>query len=139
VATLLRTIFEQPDTDAVQAQMRHMLDALEAKFPQAAAHLDAAQGDVLAFTAFPREIWRQIWSNNPQERLNKEIRRRTDVVGIFPDRTALIRLVGAVLAEQNDEWTEARRYMGLDLLAKARIHPIESDTDETVLPTELTA
>jgi transposase-like protein len=139
VATLLRTIFEQPDTDAVQAQMRHVLDALEAKFPKAAAHLDAAQGDVLAFTAFPREIWRQIWSNNPQERLNKEIRRRTDVVGIFPDRTALIRLVGAVLAEQNDEWTEARRYMGLDLLAKARLHPIESETDETVLPTELTA
>ncbi|GGN23300.1 IS256 family transposase [Streptomyces fuscichromogenes] len=139
VATLLRTVFEQPDADAVQAQMRHVLDALEAKFPKAAAHLDAAQGDVLAFTAFPREIWRQIWSNNPQERLNKEIRRRTDVVGIFPDRTALIRPVGAVLAEQNDEWTEARRYMGLNLPAKARLHPIESETDETVLPTELTA
>ena len=139
VATLLRTVFEQPDTDAVQAQMRHVLDALEAKFPKAAAHLDTAQHDLLAFSAFPREIWRQIWSNNPQERLNKEIRRRTDVVGIFPDRTALIRLVGAVLAEQNDEWTEARRYMGLDLLAKARLHPIESETDETALPTELTA
>ncbi|MFF4827976.1 transposase [Streptomyces sp. NPDC001312] len=139
VATLLRTVFEQPDTDAVKAQMRHVLDALEAKFPKAAAHLDAAQHDLLAFTAFPREIWRQIWSNNPQERLNKEIRRRTDVVGIFPARTAVIRLVGAVLAEQNDEWTEARRYMGRDLLAKARLHPIESETDETVLPTELTA
>lgn len=139
VATLLRTVFEQPDTDAVKAQMRHVLDALEAKFPKAAEHLDAAQHDLLAFATFPREIWRQIWSNNPQERLNKEIRRRTDVVGIFPDRTALIHLVGAVLAEQNDEWTEARRYMGLDLLAKARLHPIESETDDTVLPTELTA
>ncbi|MFF4935350.1 transposase, partial [Streptomyces griseofuscus] len=139
VATLLRTVFEQPDTDAVKAQMRHVLDALEAKSPKAAAHLDAAQHDLLAFTAFPREIWRQIWSNNPQERLNKEIRRRTDVVGIFPDRTAVIRLVGAVLAEQNDEWTEARRYMGRELLAKARLHPIESETDDTVLPTELTA
>ncbi|GAA2924357.1 hypothetical protein GCM10010478_26030 [Streptomyces erythrogriseus] len=136
VATLLRTVFEQPDTDAVKAQLRHVLDA---KFPKAAAHLDTAQHDLLAFTTFPREIWRQIWSNNPQERLNKEIRRRTDVVGIFPDHTALIRLVGAVLAEQNDEWTEARRYMGLDLLAKARLHPIESETDDSVLPTELTA
>ncbi|MGW3636145.1 IS256 family transposase, partial [Streptomyces sp. NPDC005122] len=135
VATLLRTVFEQPDTDAVQAQMRHVLDALEAKFPKAAAHLDAAQHDLLAFTAFPREIWRQIWSNNPQERLNKEIRRRTDVVGIFPYRTAVIRLVGAVLAEQNDEWTEARRYMSRELLAKTRLHPIESETDETVQPT----
>ena len=139
MATLLRTVFEQPDTTAVQAQMRHVLDALEAKFPKAAAHLDTAQHDLLAFTAFPREIWRQIWSNNPQERLNKEIRRRTDVVGIFPGRPSVLRLVGAVLAEQNDEWIEARRYMGLDLLAKARLHPIESENDETALPTELTA
>jgi transposase-like protein len=139
VATLLRTVFEQSDTDAVKAQMRHVLDALVAKVPKAAAHLDTTQHDLLAFTAFPREIWRQVWSNNPQERLNKEIGRRTDVVGIFPDRTAVIRLVGVVLAEQNDEWTEARRYMGRELLAKARLHPIESETDETALPTELAA
>ncbi|MEY9932434.1 transposase-like protein [Catenulispora sp. GP43] len=120
VATLLRTIFEQPDADAVHAQCEQVIAALEVKFPKAAAHLDEAKADLLAFTAFPHEIWRQIWSNNPQERLNKEIRRRTDVVGIFPDRDSIIRLVGAVLAEQNDEWAEGRRYMGLEVLAKIR-------------------
>jgi transposase-like protein len=120
VATLVRTVFDQPDADAVHAQYTRVVTTIEAKFPDAATHLDEARGDLLAFTAFPREIWRQIWSNNPQERLNKEIRRRTDVVGIFPNRAAIIRLVGAVLAEQTDEWTEGRRYMGLELLNKAR-------------------
>jgi transposase-like protein len=120
VSTLVRTIFEQPDAASVHAQHTQVVAALEAKLPQAAAHLDQARDDILAFTAFPREVWRQIWSNNPQERLNKEIRRRTDVVGIFPGRDAIIRLVGAVLAEQNDEWTESRRYMGLEILAACR-------------------
>ena len=120
VSTLVRTIFEQPDAASVRAQHAQVVAALEAKLPQAAAHLDQARDDILAFTAFPREVWRQIWSNNPQERLNKEIRRRTDVVGIFPGRDAIIRLVGAVLAEQNDEWTESRRYMGLEILAACR-------------------
>ena len=120
VATLLRTVFEQPDADAVHAQCEQVIAALEAKFPKAAAHLDEAKADLLAFCAFPHEIWTQIRSNNPQERLNKEIRRRTDVVGIFPDRDSVIRLVGAVLAEQNDEWAEGRRYMGLEVLAKIR-------------------
>lgn len=90
------------------------------KLPKVAEHLDNARAELLAFTAFPKQIWRQIRSNNPQERLNEEIRRRTDVVGIFPDRTAIIRLVGAVLAEQHDEWIEGRRYLGLAVLARAR-------------------
>jgi putative transposase len=127
VATLVRTVFDQPDAEAVKAQFDRVVAAIAEKFPAAADHLDDARADLLAFTAFPREIWRQIWSNNPQERLNKEIRRRTDVVGIFPNRAAIIRLVGAVLAEQTDEWTEARRYMGLELLAKARLAAVASE------------
>ncbi|WP_435843092.1 transposase [Streptomyces lavendulae] len=123
----------------VKAQMRHVLDTLEAKFPKGAAHLDAAQYDLLAFAAFPREIWKQIWPDNPQERLNKEIRRRTDVVGIFPRPHCRDPARRGGLAEQSDEWTEARRYMGRGLLTKARLHPIESETDEPTIPTELTA
>jgi putative transposase len=118
VATLVRTIFDQPDAAEVCAQFDRVVTALDGKLPAAAGHLSAARDDLLAFTAVPREIWRQIWSSNPQERLNRELRRRTDVVGIFPGRDAIIRLVGAVLMEQNDEWTEGRRYMGLEILAK---------------------
>jgi putative transposase len=129
VATMVRTIFDQPDADAVRAQFGRVVAAIEAKFPDAAMHLDDAREDLLAFAAFPHEVWRQIWSNNPQERLNKEIRRRTDVVGIFPNRAAIIRLVGAVLAEQTDEWTEQRRYMGLEILAKARLTVIDGEAE----------
>src|SRR5215471_15978136 len=139
VRALLHSVYDQPDAQSVHAQFSRVLDALEEKLPQVAAHLDAARSDILAFTAFPKAIWRQIWSNNPQERLNREIRRRTDVVGIFPGRDALIRLVGAVLAEQHDEWTEMRRYIGLDVLARSRMSTTPASSAEEVTLTAITA
>jgi putative transposase len=140
VRALLQSVYDQPDAASVHAQFGRVLDALAEKLPQVAAHLDAARSDILAFTAFPKAIWRQIWSNNPQERLNREIRRRTDVVGIFPGRDSLIRLVGAVLAEQHDEWTEMRRYIGLDILARSRLSTTaEASPAEEVTLTAITA
>jgi transposase-like protein len=131
VRALLHSVYDQPDAASVHAQFDRVLDALDGKLPAVAEHLDTARADVLAFTAFPKEIWRQIWSNNPSERLNREIRRRTDVVGIFPDRAALIRLVGAVLAEQHDDWAEGRRYLGLDVLARCRLRLADTNTTDT--------
>jgi putative transposase len=127
VATLVRTVFAQSDPDQVRAQFARVVDQLESQFPAAAELLTDAEADLLAFATFPVEHWRQIWSNNTQERLNREVRRRTDVVGIFPNRAALIRLAGAVLAEQNDEWAVARRYMSTESLTKARTHLIAGD------------
>ncbi len=137
VKALLHSVYDQPDAEAVHAQFDRVLDALEDKLPAVADHLDQARADITAFTSFPKEIWRQIWSNNPNERLNREIRRRTDVVGIFPDRGSIIRLVGAVLAEQHDEWAEGRRYLGLDVLARAQA--VDNTIDEEVSEPELQA
>ena len=141
VATLVRTVFAQSDGTQVHAQFARVVDQLESQFPAATELLLEAEDDLLAFSTFPVEHWRQIWSNNNQERLNKELRRRTDVVGIFPNRPALIRLCGAVLSEQHDEWAVARRYMSPESLTKARLRVIESCTlaDGKEVPAELQA
>lgn len=130
VATLVRSIFAQPDAESTRAQHDAVLGQLEQRFPEVADLLDEAREEILAFAHFPKALWRQIWSNNPLERLNKEVRRRTDVVGIFPGRDALLRLAGAVLAEQNDEWLIARRYMSLDAL-QAVLHEPKTEICES--------
>lgn len=128
VATLVRSIFAQPDAVSVREQHERVVEQLSQRFPAAAELLADAGPDILAFTFTPKEVWRQVWSNNPLERLNREIRRRTDVVGIFPDRGSALRLIGAVLAEQNDEWADTgRRYMSLDAIAKT-LAPSSPDT-----------
>ena len=112
VAAVFRTIFAQPNTEAVNAAWDEVRDQLAASFPKIAGVMDEAKAEVLAFTGFPKAHWRKIWSTNPLERLNKEIKRRSRVVGIFPNAAAVIRLVGAVLIDTHDEWIAGdRRYL----------------------------
>jgi putative transposase len=118
VAATIRTVFVQPDPQAAREQWRRVADSFRGRFPKLAQLLDDAETDVLAYLGFQPEHWRQIWSNNPLERLNREVKRRTDVVGIFPTDTSIVRLVGAVLAEQHDEWQVSRRYFSAESLAK---------------------
>jgi len=117
VAALIRTAFAQPDAASARAQRRRGADQLRPRCPRLAALMDEAEPEVLASLAFPAAHWRQIWSNNPLERRNKEVKRRTNAVGIFPNEAAAIRLVGALLAEQHDEWQVGKRYFSAESLA----------------------
>lgn len=139
VATLVRTIFLQPDARSVWNRFWIVVEQLEPRFPEAARLLENSAHELLAFASFPTDLWTKIWSNNPQERLNKEIRRRTDVVGIFPNHGAIIRLVGALLCEQNDEWAIGRRYMSLSSLqlAKDPSRSFQPPTRREALPDSL--
>ena len=120
VAAAIRTIFAQPNRQAASQQLAEVVQAMRPRWPKAAALLQQAEDDVLAYTAFPREHWSRIYSTNPLERLNREIKRRTNVVGVFPHEGAVIRLVGAILMEVNDEWTIGRRYFSLETMRKLK-------------------
>jgi putative transposase len=138
VAAAMRTIYAQPDAAHVHGQFDEIVSMLTRQFPDAAKILDAARDDVLAFAAFPEAHWRKIWSTNPLERVNGEIKRRTRVVGIFPNDAAVLRLVSAVVAETHDEWQDTeRRYLAehtMALLYEPAADPL--DTEE-VMPARL--
>jgi transposase-like protein len=130
IAALVRTVFAQPDSDTARTQLRAVVDQLTPYAPTVADRLQAMETDLLAYTAFPAGHWSKIWSNNPIERLNRELKRRTDVVGIFPDKASVIRLVGALLVEINDEMIAAeRRY-----IAAASVAELTDGTAEQALP-----
>ncbi len=131
VAASIRTVFAQPDASSSREQWRRVADGFRERFPKLTDLMETAEEDVLAYLAVPRAHWRQVWSTNPLERLNKEVKRRSDVVGIFPNQAAVIRLVGMVLAEQHDEWQVSRRYVSPDSLARA--------ADVTTLPAPIAA
>ena len=132
-AALFRTIFAQPDAEAVDAAWEQVRDQLDASFPKAGPLMDSAKTEVLAFTGFPRAHWRKVWSTNPLERINKEIKRRSRVVGVFPNPASAVRLVGAILADMHDEWqATGRRYLSADSMAQLTAQ------HATLAPAELT-
>lgn len=124
VTAMIKTIFAQETSQEAHKQWQTIADALRDRAPKLAEMMDAAREDVLAYTAFPKDHWPQISSTNPLERLNGEIKRRSDVVGIFPNDAAVIRLVGALMLEQQDEWAVSRRYMSLESLAPVSDNPL---------------
>lgn len=137
VASIIRTIFAQPDREHIEKQFTEVITMLGRSHPKVAAMLTDAEPDLLAFASFPRRHWRQIWSTNPLERVNKEIKRRSDVVGVFPNAAALLRLAGAVLIEQHDEWEagERRYFSEASMLELAVIdHPVEGVSEAVILP-----
>jgi transposase-like protein len=137
VASIIRTIFAQPDREHILKQFGEVTTMLGRSHPKVAAMLTDAQKDLLAFAAFPQRHWRQIWSTNPLERVDKEIRRRTDVVGVFPNAAALLRLAGAVLIEQHDEWEAGeRRYLSEAWMLQLRTidNPVKVMEEVTILP-----
>jgi putative transposase len=143
VKAMLHSIYDQPDAKSVHAQFDRVVEALAEKLPAVADHLEAARADILAFSPVPLGDLAPDLVEQPQLWLNREVRRRTDVVGIFPDRSSAIPLVGAVLAAPHDDWAEGRRYLGLDVLARSRIALIQTDRDtedkEDLTPAALTA
>jgi putative transposase len=118
VGATIRTVFAQPDVGSAREQWRRVSDGFRHRFPRLSELMEEAEKDLLAYASFPQEHWQKIWSNNPLERVNKEVKRRTNVVGIFPNEAAVIRLVGSVLCEQHDEWQVSKRYFSAGSLAK---------------------
>ena len=130
VNALISTIFAQTTTEAVTAQYKAVTDSLRSSFPEIATMLKAAEADLTGFAPLPREHWQKVWSNNPIERLNREIKRRADVVQIFPDRDSVTRLIGAVLQEQHDEWGYGERRYFSDISMRKLVHTLHDHTEQ---------
>ena len=126
VIAMIKTIFAQETAESAHQQWEQVADALGEKVPKLADMMDASREDVLAYMSFPKDHWAQIASTNPLERVNKEIKRRADAIGILPNNAAVVRLVGALMLEQNDEWAVSRRYMTLETLGAVSHNPIVS-------------